>query len=89
MSYQITKTKNTVTINFDEKYFFSNCNNATTDFDELEIEPIFTFTFIDDKPVLHDEPIFDQSHIEQLFNYDILAALITADPRFDNDENPY
>jgi hypothetical protein len=89
MTYRIMTTANSVRIDFDADYFRAACADATIDFDELEIAPSFTIDFVDDKPVIHDEPLFDESHIVQLFNADVLADLIAADARFDNDENPY
>jgi hypothetical protein len=78
MTYRIMTTANSVRIDFDADYFRAACADATIDFDELEIAPSFTIDFVDDKPVIHDEPLSD-----------VLADLIAADARFDNDENPY
>ena len=84
-TFNITANSNIVRIDFDPDYFFTHCADAAIDFDELDINPTFIFAFIDNKPVIADinEPIFDSSHLEQLFNSDTLAALIDADSRFD------
>lgn len=90
-TFKITKpANNSISLIFNLDYFLKNCKNATIDFNELEIEPTFTIIF-DDKPrfSFDSNPIFDESEIAQFFNDDVLAALIAADSRFANDENPY
>ena len=84
-TFNVTANPNIVRIDFDLDYFFANCDDATIDFDELNINPTFIFTFADNKPVIADtnESIIDSSHLEQLFNSDVLAALIAVDARFD------
>ena len=98
-TYTITKTDSAVTIDFDIDYFYANCNNATIDFDELGLDPIFTIHFVDNQPFINlgndaatfsfEAPLFDESEIEQVFNYDVLLALIATDSRFDNGQSPY
>ncbi len=89
--FKITKTENSITISFDAEYFFANCADATIDFDELDADPTFTIVFdADNKPHFDfDDAVYDESHLEQFFNSDVLSALIAADSRFDNNENPY
>ena len=89
-TYEITKNKNQIKIAFAPEYFFSTCADATIDFDELEIQPTFTIRFENDKPIFDfGQPIFDESELAQLFNDAVLADLIAADVRFNNDENTY
>jgi hypothetical protein len=89
-TYEITKTENQIKIAFAPEYFFAACADATIDFDELETQPAFTILFENDKPIFDfGQPIFDESELAQLFNDAVLADLIAADVRFNNDENPY
>ncbi len=99
-TYTITKTDSAVTIDFDIDYFYANCNNATIDFNELGLDPTFTIHFVDNQPFINlggpdnvtlsfEAPLFDESEIEQTFNYEVLLALIATDSRFDNGQNPY
>ena len=89
-TYEITKNENQIKIAFAPEYFFAACADATIDFNELEIQPTFTIRFENYKPIFDFcQPIFDESELAQLFNDAVLADLIAADVRFNNDENPY
>lgn len=86
------KNCNDATIDFDECPLFTESD--FTKFRNNESGPTFNFVF-DENNKPHEnygymlQPIFDESEIAQLFNDDVLAALIAADSRFANDENPY
>lgn len=95
-TYQISKNNDTITISFSSDYFFSHCYDATIDyFDANDADPsadvTFEIVFHGNRPFLtsNDDYFFDESHIAQFFNINVLNSLIAADSRFDNDEFPY